>query len=468
MRVLLTGATGFIGREVAVELFRAGHDVVVLARNPNRVREILPLPIKAFFWDAHQGPPSDEALHGIEAVIHLAGEPVFGSRWNESVKRTIYESRVLSTRQLCMALRKNAEKTLKVYFGASAIGFYGDRGDEVVTEDSPMGRGFLAEVCDSWEREAGKNLPRSVRQAFGRIGLVLGKGGGALDKMLPAFRLGLGGPMGDGLQWMSWIHLNDVVRMILWIVSSGDLSGPFNFVSPAPLRNGEFVGALGRALKRPAPMRVPGAALRLVLGEASEVLLGGQRVEPKKALAHDFQFRYRDISGALDDICAPAGKLGAFQKKFVHFVPKAPEVLFPFFSDEKNLERITPPWLNFSVLRKSTPEVGAGTLIDYTLKIKGVPAKWRTEIRDWHPPKRFVDDQIKGPYQIWHHVHEFEPLAGGTLMTDSITYKLPLGELGSLVAGHMVARDVDAIFAYRRRQIDHLFAGKEPAGRTNG
>jgi hypothetical protein len=308
MRALVTGATGFIGFQLVKRLVEQGHDVVVISRNPDgaRCRFARVLMEKGkdllhfYGWDAMHGPPPSVALEGVDAVVHLAGEPLAESRWSPERKRQIRESRAIGTKNLVRGL---ALAKPKVMLSSSAIGFYGDRGDERLDEGSSAGAGFLSEVCRDWEREALEaekiDGTRVVRL---RTGMVLGRSGGALPRILPIFRWGAGGVLGSGNQWMSWIHESDLVSMIQWALDEHDLQGAVNAVGPTPVTNREFTQALAQALRRPALIPAPATALKFALGEMSDVVLHSQRVLPKKALERGFQFQFQDFNGAIQDL----------------------------------------------------------------------------------------------------------------------------------------------------------------------
>lgn len=300
MKWLVTGATGFIGRRLVERLVREGEEVRVLSRRGEAAREELGLPVSAFRWDAEQGLPPSRALEGTDVVVHLAGEGVADKRWTEGRKRRILDSRVKGTRHLVEAIRLAAARP-SALVAASAVGFYGDAGSEPVTERSRPGAGFLAEVCRAWEAEV-ERVPDGVREARIRVGVVLGAGGGALKKMLPPFRLGLGGRLGGGAQYMSWIHLDDLVSLFLHVARTSSVHGPVNGTAPFPVTNAEFTRQLGRALGRPTALPAPAPALRLLLGEMAEMLLGGQRVLPKAAEASGFRFSFPSLDAALADI----------------------------------------------------------------------------------------------------------------------------------------------------------------------
>jgi len=271
--VTLTGATGFIGRALAGRLAAAGHQV-----HPFSLRSAQP-------------------LLACDAVIYLAGEPI-AQRWTPEAKRRIRESRVEGTRRLVAGL----PSAPRVFICSSAVGFYGSRGDEVLTEASPPGLGFLADLCVDWERAAGEAGALGMRVVNLRTGMVLGRGGGALQRMLPAFRLGIGGRLGSGRQWMPWIHLDDLLDLVEFALAEAGVSGPLNAVAPEPVTNRQFTSALGRALRRPAFVPVPAFALQALFGEMASVLLASQRVIPRAALDAGFEFRHPALGPALQDI----------------------------------------------------------------------------------------------------------------------------------------------------------------------
>lgn len=298
MRALITGATGFIGRRLLPHVDRP----VVLCRDTKLAQnEFGRYGVQAYEWDSMKGLVPDAALDGVDTVFHLAGEPVAGGRWTDERKRRIRESRVEGTRQLVLAIGRRSERP-RVMVSASAVGYYGDRGDEVLAESAAPGSDFLAEVCVAWEREAEQAARHGVRIVRVRIGIVLGAGGGALAKLLPPFKLGLGGPLGNGRQWMPWIHIDDVVSLLLHAATATELAGPVNGVAPQTVTNGEFTRAMAAAVHRPAILPAPYFLMRMVMGEFAEVLFASQRTVPKAASASGFQFRYPDIESALRSI----------------------------------------------------------------------------------------------------------------------------------------------------------------------
>ncbi len=296
MKITISGASGLIGRRLLKTLAADGHALHVLSRHAGTN---MPPNVKVSAWDPAGGDPPRDAIAGADAIIHLAGEPV-AQRWDDAVKKRIRESRVMGTTNLVQGIAI-APQTPKVLICASAIGYYGSRGDEVLTESSAPGSDYLAEVCVEWEKAAQAAESLGVRVARIRIGVVLDPRGGALGKMLPPFKMGVGGRIGTGRQWVSWIHAEDLAAMIRWALVE-PVSGPVNGVAPNPVTNGEFTKALATALRRPAIFPVPTFGLRLLFGEMADVLLWSQRVQPKTAETGGFQFQYPHLHSALREV----------------------------------------------------------------------------------------------------------------------------------------------------------------------
>jgi uncharacterized protein (TIGR01777 family) len=295
MKVLVTGATGLVGTALIPKLRAAGyHSVRLVRKNPVSDSDIV--------WNPELGQLDLMSLEGLDAVVHLAGENIAGARWNDKVKKKIRDSRVNGTHLLASTLAqlKTPPKTLLC---ASAIGFYGDRGNEILTEDSPKGSGFLADVCEEWESASEPAQKKGIRTVLFRIGVILTPDGAALKKMLPPFKLGAGGIIGDGKQYWSWMSLDDVIGAILHALGTPSLKGPVNVVAPNAVTNAEFTKTLGHALKRPTFFPMPAFVARLALGEmADALLLASARVEPKKLTVSGYAFRYPDLAGCLHDL----------------------------------------------------------------------------------------------------------------------------------------------------------------------
>ena len=299
MKILMTGATGLIGRKLCTLLSEDGHRVVALSRSPEKTSGLAADEVHQ--WEPQSGPPPAKALEGVDAVVNLAGEPVADGRWTDAQKKRIRDSRVVSTRNLVAGLRA-AESKASALISGSAVGFYGDRGDEQLEESAPMGRGFMSEICRDWENEAAAANDVGIRVVQVRTGVVLSTDGGALKKMLPPFKFGLGGPLGSGRQWFPWIHVSDIVGIFHHAIITSSMKGPVNGVAPEAVTNGDFTRQLGRALHRPAFLPVPEMALRALMGEMADVLFDSQRVVPKAVLVAGYEFRYPLLERALAEL----------------------------------------------------------------------------------------------------------------------------------------------------------------------
>jgi len=297
VRVLVTGATGFVGRRLCDDLCHAGHTVWGLSRDGQRARTEVPALAAAWSWDPLAGPPPAEALAQSDAIVHLAGESVQG-RWTAEKRRAIRESRVIGTQHLVEGIGSLARRP-GVLVAASAIGYYGSRGDEELPEDAPPGDDFLAEVCLAWESAARGAEAHGVRVVRPRLGVVLDSDGGALQRLLPVFQSGLGGRLGNGRQWWAWVHLSDVTGALRHALETETVRGACNVTAPSPVRQKDFAVALGRALRRPSFVPTPAFALRLVHGGFADELLASRRVVPQALLAGGYSFRQPDLAAVL-------------------------------------------------------------------------------------------------------------------------------------------------------------------------
>ena len=294
MRALITGATGLIGRGLATKLT----DAVVVSRDPDRAARALGS-VETHRWEPETGPPPTEALREVDAVFNLAGEAVADGRWTVEKKRRIRDSRIVGTRNLVAGFEA-LQRRPRVLVSASAVGYYGDRGDELLEEDAAQGEGFLADVCAAWEHEALAARELGMRVVCVRVGVVLARNGGALAKMLTPFKTGAGGRLASGRQWMPWIHHEDVIGILLHASENEQMQGAVNAVSPRPVTNADFTRALGRALHRPTLLPMPKAVLRIALGELSEILLASQRVLPRVAERNGYTFEHPRLQAALE------------------------------------------------------------------------------------------------------------------------------------------------------------------------
>lgn len=300
MRVLVTGATGFVGQVVVKQLLKQNFEVVILTRNVAKAAIILGNKCKYFQWVNTSELAPLEAFEGVDGIVNLMGENIGARRWSLEQKKVIYNSRIDSTARLIDSIEKLPKKP-SVFVSASAIGVYGARGPEELTENSSLGNDFLAHVCKDWEQEALRAQKLGLRVGIIRTGIVLGRNGGVLDRMLPIFKKGLGGPMGEGAQYMSWIHVEDLAAMYIEVLSNKNISGIHNGTAPYPATNLEFTKALGKVLKRPTALRAPKFVLKSALGEMSTLVLDGQKVLPSKFKTENFRYRYPTLDMALKE-----------------------------------------------------------------------------------------------------------------------------------------------------------------------
>jgi uncharacterized protein (TIGR01777 family) len=458
MKILMTGATGLIGKELGKELVKAGHEIVAISRSSAKAKLDLPYPAKIFEWTDEEAPFPTEAFAGVEAVINLMGENLSEHRWSSSFKQKLINSRVLSTQKLIAAAFQKKSTTagvptseIKVWIQGSAIGYYGESTSAFAfDESSPKGSGFLADLCEEWEACLSA-LPANLRKVVVRTGVVFSHQGGAFQKLIGPIQNGLGGAIGSGEQLMSTIHLQDEVRFIQFALERAEIKGIFNLVAEKPISQKRITQKLCAGFHVSEGPSVPAFAIKLALGEMSSLVLNSQAVVSTRLKEVGFELQYPQVDDLLNEI------LHWYQHPFqadasisIHygeqFVAKPIEEVFAFFADSQNLEKLTPEWLNFKIRKISPPALQKGTKIRYQLRVHGVPMGWLTDIAEW-----------KGPYTLWYHEHRFEPLGSGTLMRDWVRYQLPLGKLGKITAGSKVRTDVNAIFRYRRETISQLF-----------
>jgi uncharacterized protein (TIGR01777 family) len=294
MKIFITGGSGFVGTNIALYLLGKGHSVIAIGTSS--AHKVIQHD-KFHYISADTTIKGDwqDALKSVDAVINLAGKSIF-KRWSDTYKDQIYTSRILTTRNLVEAITDQKDI---IFCSTSAVGYYGDRADEVLKEDALPGNDFAAKLCRDWEKEAFQAQAKGVRVAAMRFGVVLGKDGGALAKMVPAFKSFAGGPLGSGLQWFPWIHMDDLIAAIIFILETSDLKGPINFCSPNPVRHCDFANALGQVLNRPSVLRAPSFMIRMIMGEMGKALMSSQRAIPDKLLKQGFKFQYPDIHNAL-------------------------------------------------------------------------------------------------------------------------------------------------------------------------
>jgi uncharacterized protein (TIGR01777 family) len=294
MKILITGGSGFVGLNLTRFLLDKGHRVTAIGRSEPQHR-FEPQRYQFVSADTTRAGPWQEELAAADAVVNLTGASIF-KRWTKKYKKQIYDSRVMTTRNVVEGLPSGTPVTL---CSASGAGFYGNRGDDLLTEDESAGSDFLAGVSIDWEKAALRASSKGARVSIMRFGVILGHNGGAMAKLIPAFKMFVGGPLGDGNQWFPWLHIDDLLSAILFVLEHPEINGPLNFCAPNPVRNRELAQALGEALSRPAFMPAPAFMIRLAMGEFGDVFLGSQRTVPEKLINHGFSFRYPEIKGAI-------------------------------------------------------------------------------------------------------------------------------------------------------------------------
>lgn len=475
MRIVLTGATGFVGRALVLRLARDGHKLLALTRSPKSAPSKLGADVEVV--DMNDPAAVDAAMRDAEAVVNLAGENVAEGRWTEKRKRELRASRIDTTRTLVDAMRRTQSK-VRVLLSTSAVGYYGDTGDREVDETTPAANDFLAQLCVEWEAEAAKAEELGARVAFMRLGVVLGDGGGALAKLLPLFRAGLGGKLGDGSQWVPWVDLHDVVEVFATALTDERYSGAVNVVGPQSVTNAEMTKTIGDALDRPTIFTAPRFAIKAALGGPASAVLASQRVVPAALRSFGYRHLYPTLTSAIAHatyagrpvevipaVNPPAHPYLA-KNKPTHVLSQRTRVeapldeVFAFFSAAQNLGAITPPDMAFVIKTRSPLEMNDGLTIDYTIKVGAMPLQWRTVIEEWRPGERFVDAQHKGPYKTWFHQHVFTADGNATIMEDHVWYALPFGPLGRMVHALKVRAMLQRIFAYRTTRIALRFGGK--------
>ena len=477
MRVLVTGATGFIGRALVPALRREGHSVVAWVRSAERARHLVGAETELVSMTAGDT-ALIETLGRVDAVVNLAGEPVVGRRWTAARRRTLWESRVDLTTRLVGSMLAATPRP-RVLVSASAVGYYGDRGAEPLSETSAAGSGFLSDLSAAWEAAALPARERGARVVLLRIGIVLGRGGGMLEPVLPVFRLGLGGPLGSGRQAFAWIHLHDLVGIISRVLVDPACEGPTNAAGPEPATNRDFSRVLGAVVRRPAVIRVPSFGLRFALGEAARVVTASQHVVPAKLEALKFVWMFptlesalRDVAGTADvhirrmradEVTAAARSDEYLRTRPPGFVLQTQVVVdrpidetFAFFSDARNLGLLTPRAMRFTI-DGPPPTIVRDTAINYRLRVGPVPVRWRTRITVWDPPHRFVDVQEGGPYRCWWHEHTFRVDGTRTVMEDRVLYAPPFGPIGRIANLALVRAALREIFTYRKDVIGLRF-----------
>ena len=480
MNILIAGATGFIGNALVSFLKGRGHVLTALVRDVNRAPEQLGTDVKFISFGSADRELITE-FENSEVVLNLVGRPLAPSRWSKAKKKEFFDSRVGVTKRI-VSIMRHCKSPPSILVSASAVGYYGDQFGEEITETSSKGDGFLADLCDLWEKAAFEAEDFDTRVCALRIGVVLGREGGFLKQLSLPFEMGMGSYIGNGNQWVPWIHYLDLLRIIDFVINNESISGPINCTSPRPVTGKNFAKSLAPILGAKILIGLPRLFLRLVFGEGEKVLTSSQRAYPTLLQEKEFQFVHEDLVHALNEECCPKGvsitrvdtrkkypdgsaenlpELSRAQYKIETSVKLevGSEEAFEFFSSPFNLGLATPNWMDFRIT-ESPPDMNEGSEFEYKINLGPISMKWRTEIIKWAPGDLFVDYQKKGPYSLWWHQHSIITEGASTCrMEDKVFYRVPGGVLGRVAHKYIIKSILLRIFAYRRKVIQMRFGG---------
>ena len=481
MKVLVTGATGFIGRAAVTLLQGRGHEIVAWVRSVEKARDMLGYGPELIGPEL-EGDLLRDVLEKCDAVLNLAGRPIPLGRWTRQQQEELWDSRVGLTEILAREIRR-CESPPSVFVSASAVGYYGNRPEETLSEESPSGNGYLSDLCVNWENAATSVDSEFTRVCILRLGVVLGREGGILKLLTPFFRFGLGSFLGDGKQDMPWIHLLDALRVMVRCLEDSSFQGVFNCSSPYPCNAMEFAKALRRMTVGGMLGGVPSWILSIALGENAKHYLSSQYVVPGALLSKRFNFYFSSIDEALDyelddqqvfirklstdDLVSRRDKFepntpvnGQYELATETHLEADEEQVFDFFSSPLNLGLATPPGMGFKIY-EMPDNIEVGSNITYKIKLWGITLTWVTEIVTWNPISLFVDNQVKGPYSLWWHEHRIfrSQDNGKTVMMDTVIYRIPVGIIGRLLHRFLIADQLKRIFKFRRQVILLRFGG---------
>jgi len=468
MKIVVTGATGFIGRYAISYLQGKGHSITALVRNISRAKDLLGDAVEIFDYGV-----SDDKLIKIfeltDVVLNLAGEPV-ATRWTKRKKIALRKSRVGICRRL-VDVMDNCHNRPSIFISASAIGYYGNRGKEILNETSTKGTGFLSDLCDDWENMAKRAATGGTKVCFLRLGIVLGREGGFLGSVTPFFEMNLGNYVG-GNKYISWIHIIDLVRIIHLCIEDDFLKGPINCTTPFPVTNKEFAIQLAKVTGCRFLFRTPTAMFKLLFGEASSALTGSQNVYPQILIANGFKFKFCQLAGALlaefksanvrvVKYQSDSGRTDLFRERDAielkgqyQLISSVrlngnPENIFKFFASPLNLGLLTPSWMDFKI-REIPEQIIAGSHIRYSIGFWFMRLGWITRIIQWEPNDKFVDLQERGPYRLWWHEHLITTNDDGTVTVhDTVIYRIPYGIIGRIVHWLIIKKTLMRIFKFR-------------------
>lgn len=472
--VLIAGATGFIGRALVAFLKGKGHRIRALVRDAELARNLLGDGITLLDWGLSDQQLIEE-MDLADVVINLAGSPIDG-RWSTRRKKSFRASRVGVTQKLSDAIG-SSKSPPSVFISASAVGYYGDTGSEVISEANQSGSDYLATLCIDWENAATSAHTSGTRVCILRLGIVVGLDGGILQKLALPLQMSVSPYVGSGNEILPWIHLIDVLGIIDYCISNPNIQGAVNCTSPSPVTGKKFAEVVAEISGAKFKMPIPKIALWLRFGEAARHLWASHKVIPEKLQRLGYKFRYVDpVKAVNEELSSEFVTINSFDNSDIQmacsdevrnkgkYVLEAgvklngePEKVFPFFSSPSNLGLLTPSWVNFQIVNMPA-KFGFGSSIKYKIGLWFIKFTWVSEIVVWEPPNSFVDNQVKGPYSLWWHEHRIVSTGSGqSKMIDRVIYKVPAWKLGELIHKLMIKRTLINIFNYRRRMIKLLF-----------
>ena len=460
MKVLITGATGMVGKTLCLDLIKNSYQIKVLTRSVAKAKKELPIPVELFEWaDTSQLPPR-EAFADISIVINLAGENLLSKRWSEEQKKRIYDSRIIGTKNLVAGLNAYANLPLEAMVSISGFNVYKQQNGKI-NERSPLGDDFLAKVCKDWEAEA-QNFQGAKRSIIFRTPMVLSHDCEFVNKAFLLADFGLATYFGDGTQMTPWIHVKDLCSAIKNAMEDIKYDGIINAVAPESIKSKDMAKKISRLkYKRGLTFPTPAVAIKAILGEAALLPLCSYDVSSEKLAHLGMNYQFANIDDCLKDIfnifydSIKNRTVLSYRFTQIQHIEKPVDEAYEFFCDPHNLEEITPELLNFKIKEMSDGGLKEGARITYRLKLHGFPMKWKTIITKWNKGKTFTDYQKSGPYTLWNHRHDFTEIKNGTIMEDEVLMRGPLKQLGWIVFP-FVLKDVKTIFQYRRDTIDKL------------
>ena len=473
MNIFITGATGFLGRQTVASLYGQGHSITAFVRSEQRARNLLGQGIRTVPVDI-TNEELDVEIDNADVVINLSGEPIARLRWTNRIKQRLWDSRVTMTERLVNSINQSKSPP-SLFISASAIGYYGSNHTDKLTENYPVGDGYLANLCEQWENAALGVSQNSTRVCLLRIGIIIGREGGFLQAMAQSFEYGVGTYISSN-PYISWIHITDMVKVINFCIDNEQISGPINCSSPNPVSSKEFGIAMNKLTNAKFLLPIPKILLRLILGEASATLLQSQYTLPKKLEDLGFAFIYRNISDSLyeemsykyanitryrqnpsetDEFMAEykVNENGVYELTSDISLKGDSDTIFSFFSSALNLGLLTPSWMDFRIL-EIPDEIDTGSKITYRIGLWFIGLNWITRIVVWKPKRLFVDLQEKGPYSLWWHEHILEDKKDGNIVIkDRVIYRVPLGIIGRIVHRLFIRKTLLRVFNFRRKVI---------------